>query len=164
MAWGWVRIHPHAMASEKRGEMFPWGARSRQWVAFNLGILAIFSVSGCSTLEASAEKYPRNMVKDSSYLAQMWVDADSALRLNDDGAFVAKTLYADYFECASGKDEVSRSGRGTWTSRESQGTSAVFLTFSDNCTATFWLGEWEGDAVLWTDFEIGGSVVKLRMK
>ncbi|GGY83425.1 hypothetical protein GCM10010363_74980 [Streptomyces omiyaensis] len=139
-----------------------FGTPGRLVAGVAASLLLALSIGGCATLEDTAEKYPRNAIKDSAFLSREWTQGDSSVRLDKDGTFVAKRLYAEYFDCPPKGPVGPKSGEGSWTSRESEGSTAVFLDFRDGCAATFWLGEFEGAHVIWTDFEVDDALVRLH--
>ncbi|GAA3395998.1 hypothetical protein GCM10017752_48060 [Streptomyces roseoviridis] len=100
-------------------------------------------------------------MRDSEFLSRDWKAGDASLSLRIGGEFTASRLGARYFKCQEGTPTVY-SGSGAWESRESEGTTAVFLRFDSGCSATFWLGQSNGDPVLWTNYEVDGVLQLLK--
>jgi hypothetical protein len=127
-------------------------------------LFCVFLVSGCATLEDADERYPDKLIVGTQSLVGKWHSRDSTLELRENGEFSSEDLNAEYFQCSS--EEFAgvhrKTGGGKWSSRESEETSAIFLTFEDDCAATLWVGEREGEVVLWGSVEIDGRIMTLH--
>jgi hypothetical protein len=111
-----------------------------------LAVLA--SCAGCGL---STYPQPTDRLGSKASMARNWSARGSHLTLKSSGEIAVVDLQARFFCPGADDGRVKKlSGSGTWQYGTDSGASAAFLRLENGCTATFWLGTYKGERVLWT--------------
>ncbi|MDX3354643.1 hypothetical protein PV703_15270 [Streptomyces sp. ME01-24h] len=98
-------------------------------------------------------EFPEGRVVDSGALVRRWASGESWLSLQSGGKFAANALRLEYYSCVPGGEVQVKRGQGVWRHADVNGATTVYLEYDDGCSATMWLGDYEGRTVLWAEPE-----------